>query len=103
MKPMVLIFSLLLTATGPAAIAQSQQCLQLTEQLLKELDVDAGQEASMEAKAETQRRLLRSRGCDPQNTGYDIGVEGIRLNRQLDPGPEEKRPFRLDQLFQIQY
>lgn len=103
MKPIVLAISLLLTAMGPAATAQSQGCLQLTEQLLKELDVDAGPEASIDATAETQRRLLRSRGCDPQATGYEMGVEGIRLNRQLDPGPEEKRPFRLDQLFQIKY
>lgn len=57
----------------------------------------------MDALAEKQRQDLRSRDCDPQATGYDLGVESRRLNQDLGPRTEEEVPFRFDQLIRIQY
>jgi hypothetical protein len=103
LKPFLFTISLLLTVPVLGASAQTQECRRLSEQLLEELNVEAGQAASVEATAQMQREVLRSRGCDLQQTGYDMGVEGIRLNRELDDRPRKKQPFRLDQLLRIQY
>ncbi len=53
--------------------------------------------------AEKQRQELRSQGCDPQSTGYDIEVESIKLNNDLDLRPRTQEPFRFDQLIKIDY
>lgn len=90
-----------MAAPGLPASAQSQPCLQLSEQLLKQLERAPAQ--SMDALAEKQRQDLRSRDCDPQATGYDLGVESRRLNQDLGPRTEEEVPFRFDQLIRIQY
>jgi hypothetical protein len=57
----------------------------------------------METLAEKQRQDLHSRDCDPQATGYDLGVESLKLNQELGTRPDEKVPFRFDQLIRIQY
>lgn len=103
MKPLLLIISLVITAPGLPASAQTPECLELSEQLLDELDGEAGPTASMDAMAETQRSILLSRGCDPQQTGYNLEVESMKLNQELDSRPRKKQPFRLDKLLQIRY
>lgn len=101
LKTRILILSLLLTAVGLPGSAQTQQCQQLSEQLLTQLD--DGPTASIDTQAEEQRMILRSRGCDPQRIGYNYQIEAIKLNQQLDARPKKKKRFRLDKIIRISY
>lgn len=101
LKSFVFIISAVVTASGLPATAQTQECIQRSEQLLKQLGNAPAR--STDAMAEKQRQDLRSQNCDPQKTGYDLGVESMRLNQELGTRPEEKTPFRFDQLIRIQY
>lgn len=83
------------------ATAQTQDCIQRSAQLLKQLGASAAR--SIDAMAERQRQQLRSQGCDPQTTGFDIEVESIKLNQDLDSRPRTQEPFRFDQLIKIDY
>jgi hypothetical protein len=54
-------------------------------------------------EAERQREVLRSRGCDPLGSGYDVEVEEMKLNRQRNRGSDGEPPVRLDRLIRIPY
>ena len=101
LKGFVFIISAVVTATGLPATAQTQECIQRSEQLLKQLG--SAPARSTDAMAEKHRQDLRSENCDPQRTGYDLGVESMKLNQELGTRPDEKTPFRFDQLIRIQY
>jgi hypothetical protein len=98
----IAILAMVLMASAGPAVAQGQSCDQLSGELLAQLD--RVPPPSLEAEAEQRRRILLSRECDPQTTGYNLGVESIRLNNDLDVRPAEKKPiFRPDRLIQINY
>ncbi len=90
-----------LTVTVLPGAAQTQECMQLSRQLLNQLD-DAPERWS-DPEVEEQRRILHRQGCDPQLTGYDVEVEGRKLNQALEFKPEKSQPFRLDELIRIDY
>ncbi|QEY32695.1 hypothetical protein EVJ50_11130 [Synechococcus sp. RSCCF101] len=91
---------LAVVSTAGLSRAQSQACSDTTQELLAELEAAS---SPIEPMMEDHRRLLRSQGCDPQLTGYDIEATGIQLDEELDP-PEESGPaFRVDQLIRLEY
>lgn len=101
LKSFLALISCCLTSMAVPVAAQTQDCFQRSEQLLKQLADSPAR--SIDAMAEKQRQQLRSQGCDPQTTGYDIEVESIKLNQDLDLRPRTKEPFRFDQLIKIDY
>ncbi|MCT0200980.1 hypothetical protein KQ302_07415 [Synechococcus sp. CS-602] len=102
MKIVVFLFSLLLPGFVPPIVAQTQECMQLSQQLLTQLGSRSPTE-SMDATVRQQREILASQGCDPLSTGYDVEAEGMRLNQQMNLRPPGKDGFRLDQLIRIDY
>lgn len=102
MAKALLILGLLL-ASGLPGGAQAQECRRLSEQLLQQLKADPASSIDIDAEAEQHRRILRTRGCNPQSIGYDLGIEEMKINRELDFKPDKKKPFRLDKLIEIEY
>ncbi len=92
----------LLMAVAQPAAAQPAPCLRVTEQLLEQLK-EASSSSAIDAMADTQRRTLLANGCDPEATGYNLGVEELKLNAELKPRPDGGPAFRLDELLRIEY
>ena len=98
----ILMAQVVVAAGAQTGLAQTQECNLLSKQLLSQLEGRSSER--IDAEAEQQRSMLRAQGCDPQLTGYDTEIEGMKLNQELDFKPEsEGNPFRLDKLIEIEY